>query len=697
MIGRDRAAAEALTAGFRAVAKLNDLPPKWRRLFEDVLASAVDPRVPGAILPAPVGEGCRVYAVAADQMEWRRLRPLLSAFAGPTLTSFTGVIQPPKGTDPIDAFARTLPSQVVAVAEARDTSVDAMRALRRMIAAIGHAPESAADAPRSTSWLLSDFEDALNVRDRGLAERLIARFRDECRLDVLNLRFLDVQMLATLGSWAELRALPWFEDLCLARKPATIAAHLAETLFRSDLADSFGSADVAECNRAWAAIRHIAAPLVLSPPPAALGTGGWRLYAFAALAAEQPEPYLLNALKDQPGLGWIATKLAPAPSTEPAPAPSAPEPEDDLAQIQHALERLAELAPAERTRLIAIEPFRSLLRGGAELTPSRVPLCWRDWLSRIADPDYTQAFEIARRGKDEWPVEVDPVAAVALADALADALDDDVSRARLAQALPLIVAWLQRDQEFPRASLRPLYQTLLTLFALGEARDRGIMESTVVIGEALFGIGVTASDYQALIQSLSSLITEGMGMGSVNLLLELIEATLRHPCPNPSAREEFWLTALALLEPLRSRLNQVQRASLLALGEMLGWGGPLFPETTAPKGTDSRINGHRIGIYTLTESAARQAVSVLAQIAPNAIVHTSSEHVGSPQLKAVAESTDLLVITSLSATHAATDFLRAHRPAGKPIRWAAGRGFTSIVRAIEEHFSSRNGSEAQSN
>jgi len=74
---------------------------------------------------------------------------------------------------------------------------------------------------------------------------------------------------------------------------------------------------------------------------------------------------------------------------------------------------------------------------------------------------------------------------------------------------------------------------------------------------------------------------------------------------------------------------------------------------------------------------------VLARIAPSAIVQTSSEYVGSAQLKALAENSDILVVTSLSATHAATDFIRAHRPAEKPICWAAGRGFTSIVRAIE--------------
>jgi hypothetical protein len=160
-------------------------------------------------------------------------------------------------------------------------------------------------------------------------------------------------------------------------------------------------------------------------------------------------------------------------------------------------------------------------------------------------------------------------------------------------------------------------------------------------------------------------------------------------CPDPSARETFWLNALAVLEPLRLRLEPVQLASLAALGELFGWREPPFAETvtSAPNEFGHKLANLRIGIYTLTESAARQAASVLARVAPSAIVQTSSEHVGSAKLKALAEHSDLLVITSLSATHAATDFIRAHRPAGKPICWAAGRGFTSIVQAIENFLS----------
>lgn len=686
MIGRDAVSAGAFATRFRTVAEFEILPPNLRKLFDDVLESATDPRVPGAILPAPHGQGCRLYAIAADQKEWRRLGPLLYAFVGPTLTNFTGVTERPSSGDALDAFARALPVEVIAVFEAQETRIEAMRALRRMIAMLRLAPNVSSQPPRPTSWLLSDFEDALNVGDRLAAERLIGRLRSECRLDVLNLQFLTIQLLASLGCWAELRALPNFTDLCLARKPGVITAHLAEALFQTDLAIAFATADVENCRSAYESIRPLATPLIHLPPPAALGSGGWRLYALAALAADRPEPALLSALAEQSDLGWVTVHLEPP--SEGESAAIAPEPEADYAQIRRTLERLAELPLAQRTHLLEIEPLRALLSEGSGVEPTLVPLGWHDWLKRISEPGYTAAFEVARKGAKEWPVEevADPVIAAALADALADAIDEEVSRARLAQALPLVVTWLQRDGAFPRPSMRPVYETVLTLFALGEARDRGTMASAAVVGEALLSIGNSTSEYQELLQSLATLVTESTSANNLFVLLELTEALLRHPCPDPSARETFWLTALAVLEPLRLRLEPVQRASLTELAELLGWPDSPFADT-APAAQDEigpKLANLRIGIYTLTESAARQAVSVLTRMEPSTKVQISSEQVGSAKLKALAMNSDLLVITSLSATHAATDFIRANRPSNKPICWASGRGFTSIVRAITE-------------
>jgi len=53
----------------------------------------------------------------------------------------------------------------------------------------------------------------------------------------------------------------------------------------------------------------------------------------------------------------------------------------------------------------------------------------------------------------------------------------------------------------------------------------------------------------------------------------------------------------------------------------------------------------------------------------------------------LAENADLFVLTSLSAKHAATDFIRDHR-SKLPLLYAQGRGFSSILRAVEDHLKS---------
>ena len=42
----------------------------------------------------------------------------------------------------------------------------------------------------------------------------------ELRLDALNLKFLEVQLLAAFGDWTGIVDLPGFANLCLARRTA---------------------------------------------------------------------------------------------------------------------------------------------------------------------------------------------------------------------------------------------------------------------------------------------------------------------------------------------------------------------------------------------------------------------------------------------------------------------------------------------
>jgi hypothetical protein len=132
-------------------------------------------------------------------------------------------------------------------------------------------------------------------------------------------------------------------------------------------------------------------------------------------------------------------------------------------------------------------------------------------------------------------------------------------------------------------------------------------------------------------------------------------------------------------------LSAGQRTALNRILARAGWPAVVPPTgTTIPTKTASPLSGQRIAVYTLTESAGRQAQSALAEIAPNAVVELNHDHVGTKALAGLAATADIFIIVWTSAKHAATDFIKEHRN-GKPVLYANGRGASSILRVIEEH------------
>jgi hypothetical protein len=137
----------------------------------------------------------------------------------------------------------------------------------------------------------------------------------------------------------------------------------------------------------------------------------------------------------------------------------------------------------------------------------------------------------------------------------------------------------------------------------------------------------------------------------------------------------------------RPRLSGLQRTAVAHLARELGWTLQSFGITREQNGSEDvtrKIEGLRIAIYSLTESSSRQAKVAIEELAPTAVVDCNADHGGTVRLRALAENADLFVVTWLSAKHAATDFIREHR-GGRPLLYAQGRGFSSILRAVEDH------------
>lgn len=708
MIGKDLDEARAVLLDLISMQPCagasNDIAPLCADLTQSVISTAF----PGALVPVINPAGSMQINVAAPTMsDWRRLKPVILAFAGPTLTGFDGVPEPFAAIDPIGARLQLTAPAVTAIMRLPTNDrarVMALRALLRAQDTLVRAPELQSSAPVPTSWLLAQFQDYLNVGRRDAATSILARLRSELRLDALNVKFLEVQMLATFKDWAAIVDLPEFPSLCLARRTHAITAILLEALYQIYISGPFDASNVAQTQITFeSSAQSFVQSMLIGVAPPGLRLGGWRLLGLEALSNPDRQdllPILADRVQD---LGWIADLLparAPVRSQEVEiddPIDTAREAllkadaVDSIDLLAAAMAAMAQLSPDQQALLRKTMPFRPIVSATEEPANMAAPTSWIAWLDRAADPTFMDALEVARRGKDEWEIDAaagDPVAVRALAMALERVQGDKLGAERTAHSLPYMVAWLQRDEQFPRAALAPVYGHLLTLVALGSARGRVIYESSQILVEGLLTAGLDQKAYRDLIADIDEIAGDGFGVDMIYWVLEIVESFMGSASPDTEAREAFLHRVVARIVPILGRLSRLQRITVSLLSSELGWELPtpsVIDEAISDDDLASRLTGMRIAIYSLTESSSRQAKSALAEIAPAAIVEINSDHGGTARLRSLAENSDLFVMTWLSAKHSATDFIRTHR-GDRPAVYSQGKGVSSILRAVEDYF-----------
>lgn len=707
MIGIDPDDAQQVLADIVTLSQFASLDPDLAELCTEIFQTVSEPEFPGALVPVINEDGSLHINLATQTVSnWRQIKPVLLAFAGPTLTSFNGLPEPFSANDAVSV--RIMETQPAVTAVIRFPSeVNAcrsgLRAIQRAIETLSRAPQLQRTAPVPTSWLLAQFQDCLNVGKRDAASAVLKRLSSELRLDALNLKFLEVQLLATFHDWDAIVALPEFPKLCVARRTPAVTSILFEALYRTHLAQLFEKNNLdGICKRFEVDVRSLAQPMILVPPPAPFGIAASRIYALEALFSPSRVDLHSLLVDHREALGWLADTL-PSPTKSRSGRPAITTPLDGAREalirvdeidsndlVADAKALIARLSEDEIEVLRETMPFRPILSAVIEPSSKDLPTSWIAWLERVADPAFTTALDVARRGQEEWEIgasTADPVNVEALVEALDSALSNALSSDRTLQALPHFVAWLKRDPDFPRSTMSPIYSSLLTLVALGSSRGREVYQSSQVLIEALLTVGVSHQAYKDLITDIEEIAGDGFGVNMVYWALEIVDSFMNAATPDTSARDAMLHRTLARITPIYGRLTKLQRIAIGLLATELGWSLPSPPKADADQSKESmadRLSGKRIAIYSLTESSSRQAKDALEQMSPTVVVDTNADHGGTASLRALAENSDIFVMTWLSAKHAATDFIRQHR-GDRTLIYAQGKGFSSILRAVEEH------------
>lgn len=653
-----------------------------------------DQRFPGAIVPAVRSDGAVVfYALADSATAWRRLQPLLVAFAGATFTDFEGVPSNLDANDPLERFLSDADLHAVAVLRPgnfRGATRVALKALLSLQNAVSRAPDLVAARPEPTPVLLARLQDALNAGDVDAARAVHGTLRDELRLDAQNLLQIEFQIRAACGDWSGIRSHADFELLCASGPSPATAELLLEALYWTHFAGRtveggealdvgvgpLGLTLLKLVGRTPSpAVEKVMALLAPREAPAKVDSDD---IAETSKAREQGGSRPTDR-SDQPD-GFARARAALL-------AVAAAEGDADTAAEAEAMAAVGLLSEAERQRLMSRPLFRGVWSEiEARLGTKRPPEDWVGWLGRLDDPDF-DAGSYARRAASEWRLpnsDVDPAMFTPLARTI-DEVPDGLTGDRLNQLLPYLVEWAATDPRWPRTALCPVYLSLLTRIALSTRRGETTIKSAAVLLESALRSGVSAAEYRDAMEAVAVIAAEALNRNTAYDVFELADVANSFPPADAAALTDATAAVVTAACGLFERLSAGQQLACARLASQIGWEAAV-PAIASDRTTPvaDKLSNLTVGVYTLTETAGRNARSVLASIEPNIKVELNHDHDATAALATLVARADLFVIAWASAKHAATNFIKSRR-GSKPLIYALGKGASSLIRAIEDY------------
>jgi len=698
------------------------------------------------VLPRAL-EGGRVqwYVLCASPRATRIARDEVRAFLGPTYSDFEGRNA---HLDPADAVEAAVLERCGSNAFRIDVPerdlVDAARERLRLLTQLREErPIRHARRLRAVGRVLRDFEYAILTADAHAASDLIGELRLAGYLSATNLLFLEVRRLAASKLWNAILTLPELDSLLAISRPRRVTEAIISAIYESRLRV------FEEGSRASDAIQLFSSEIfprfqTLYGSRAALsGYSVDASFLLAACTSTPPRPEVAKEIlkayvdsRERSYLVRIAESITPwtPPATFKALdearaafsdadidrayelALSLPPMFDrsalllrcardigTLSTAQVALKSIEGLAEADQSRLYRNSALRRIRDSLEELNATAIsttavhgmavelPSTWMTWLMRleVAAP-WASAVSVAEIGAREWDVDAFAASPSAVQEVAELLLHDRPAwgHAALRDALPYVLEFCLAHENALR--LKAVYESLFLILAVDEHLSLPQVSALVKVVDIRLRLGVTQDEYREALRHLSAAIRAVATPSVTTLALEAIELVVCAPCSVPTERQELVATVAAVFQRWYTRVSKSSFLLLQHLAEELGVTDVLprsfsQPDLRAQTEWDA-LNGRRVAMYSLQESALRRTATVIGELCPSARVDIFHDHVGgSSALRAAASTADVFVIATAAAKHAATIYIEEHRPRTSTTLYARGQGSSSLLGALHEH------------
>ncbi|MDA8264332.1 MAG: protein DpdD [Actinomycetota bacterium] len=660
------------------------------------------------LLPARVDGKTRWYGIAPSDREARLLREELRSWLGPPISE--RIVEVRGLDDQVDQAALALVpgGTVLRVDVDEDWKTEARSNVASLTDVWVLAPPRGVDQPRPLGRVLRQFYEAVLAADRSSAESALDEIKARALLNATNLRFLRVELLASLGSPEDLRDDSLLRGISLLARPSAVTAHLAaaaESLFiasASGVPEDTDWVTVAErLDEAWPSL------VIQSGQVTTRATA--RCFALQELLRNEPRTDVLaevaRRFPNDEVLRAITSSATPIPFRESLDTPlglyhagnysaalEAAESQNrgrsatsvalaaavnlgDSASAVRALALVDAMTPAERDVVLgsAVERafYDQLL---ARTSEARVPEDWLDWLRG----EWADRPDLLMEWAGQWRRDIAlDSSGEELAVELLDALHDG-RRGRVRNGLPVFIDWLV-DEGLPSSGVG----LATTIFDILLSSEPGRIERQVSLNllEEVLLVGCTSQEYAELINAVTEQL-QFLGARDAPWLAECLDLFMECSSPDLSRRHAVIAEAAGVAT---AWLDRLEPDDVSILRQVFADADMPFAVGTSQDGLPPSppfCDLKQVGIYSLLEGASQVAADRIRSMFPNVQVRTSSEHVNSQTLVALVRGVDVMLVQTSHAKHAATQAIAAASLDPRRVVFVHGRGATALVREL---------------
>lgn len=673
------------------------------------------------ILPVKVGNTSEYYAVAPDLDQARLLRRLLTAAIGSPWSTFDGAnLAETRADRPLDQSVLTMannndPRLAYRFAVPTESRSSARASLMRLMENLADLPIRSSTFTLPIGRLIGDFEEACAGQRRRAAELAWQALAQDHRINARNQLFLEVRFCTAFEDWARLEELVSTSEVLRLRRPALVSDALAR-LALVDMSSPLQFDAFSEVATRFGAL--------ITSTSEIRSQVGADYYGLWAITCGENSEEVAERIRQS---GWSPEALSGLGSWGKEQQILQELPSDPRSAIRFALEQgrhdaaLSLLAVEEPNveywetvlRLVVQHPTQSAIelldRYCAELgvtdlvlghegTEAPLKTDLGDAFRQLADAS-TEPATLTRLGdwiQSHGPADAARPQALLEASQVLHDLVESTSGGQLGRLVDaaLNLATSLRLARYEGDGIAEFGLATLEAWAFSDVSgDRHRLRRSIDLTEDVLARGVTPAQFREVVECLRACWDPFLTDADCGTGIETIELLLQY---SPEGADVIGAFALPILSRIgQHNVNRIDSTDIRVAELLATEFGVILDvrRSDGPDGPATPVDSHTVLIYSLFTGAAARASQLLVSRHPGLTVETNHDHVATERLKAQVDRSDLIVITDRAAKHAATNAIRS-RLGNRTLGFAAGRGSSSIIDAVEDILSAPEASAA---